>query len=113
MNFIDLKKQYEILKKEIDLSIHNVLNDGNYIQGKQVKELEKLLANYVGADCVTCANGTDALLVALRALGVTSGDEVIVPSFTWVSTAEVVKLVNATPIYADIDEDIYNVYGKQ
>lgn len=109
MNFIDLKKQYEILKKEIDLSIHNVLNEGNYIQGKQVKELENLLANYVGADCVTCANGTDALLVALRALGVTSGDEVIVPSFTWVSTAEVVKLVNATPIYADIDEDTFNI----
>tara|TARA_B100000963_G_scaffold361389_1_gene396485 strand:+ start:11081 stop:12187 length:1107 start_codon:yes stop_codon:yes gene_type:complete len=109
MNFIDLKKQYEILKKEIDSSIHNVLKDGNFIQGKQVKELEKLLSDYVGAKCVTCANGTDALLVALRALGITRGDEVIVPSFTWVSTAEVVKLVDATPIYADIDEDTFNI----
>lgn len=109
MHFIDLNKQYEILKNEIDSSIQEVLKDGGFIQGRQVKELEKLLGNFVGAKCVSCANGTDALFVALRALGIKKGDEVIVPSFTWVSTAEVVKLVDATPIFADIEEKTFNI----
>lgn len=103
MQFIDLKQQYDLIKDKINESINNVINEANFIQGKEVKELEDNLRDYVGAKCITCANGTDALLIALRALGVKAGDEIIVPSFTWVSTAEVVKLLDAIPVFAEVD----------
>ena len=104
MQFIDLIAQYKTIKEQIDNSISSVLNNANYIQGDEVRHLESVLSDYVGSKCITCANGTDALYIALRALGVSDGDEVIVPSFTWVSTAEVVKLLNAIPIFAEIDQ---------
>ena len=78
MQFIDLKQQYDLIKDKINESINNVINEANFIQGKEVKELEDNLRDYVGAKCITCANGTDALLIALRALGVKAGDEIIV-----------------------------------
>lgn len=112
MQFIDLKKQYSLIKSKIDKSVENVIENGNFIQGEEVKTLESKLSEYVGTNCVTCANGTDALYIALRALGVKAGDEIIVPSFTWISTAGVVKLLDAIPIFADIEEDTFNISVK-
>lgn len=112
MQFIDLKQQYSLIKSNIDKSIENVIKNGNFIQGEEVKTLESKLSEYVGTNCVSCANGTDALYIALRALGVKAGDEVIVPSFTWISTAGVVKLLDAIPIFADVEEDTFNISVK-
>ena len=110
MEFIDLKKQYEVLKDKIDNNILKVLHDGKYIMGDEVKELEKRLADYVGVKyCATCANGTDALQIALMCYGVKPGDCVFVPSFTFFSTAEIVSLLGATPIFVDVDERTFNM----
>lgn len=110
MEFIDLKKQYEILKQEIDANIQAVLDDGHYIMGAAVSELEKELADYIGAKhCITCANGTDALSLALMAWDIKSGDAVFVPSFTFYATAEVVSLIGATPIFIDSDPRTFNI----
>lgn len=110
MEFIDLKKQYEVLKDNIDKNILKVLHDGKYIMGDEVKELEANLANYVGVKyCATCANGTDALQIALMCYGIKPGDCVFVPSFTFFSTAEIVSLLGATPIFVDVDERTFNM----
>ncbi len=110
MEFIDLKKQYEILKQEIDANIQAVLDDGHYIMGAAVSELEKELADYIGVKhCITCANGTDALSLALMAWGIKSGDAIFVPSFTFYATAEVVSLIGATPIFIDSDPRTFNI----
>ena len=110
MEFIDLKAQYKKLKNEIDGNISKVLDDGHYIMGDEVKELEKQLAEYVGVKyCVTCSDGTDALSLAMMALDVKQGDAVFVPSFTFYSTAEVVSARNATPIFIDSDERTFNI----
>jgi UDP-2-acetamido-2-deoxy-ribo-hexuluronate aminotransferase len=110
MEFIDLKSQYQRLKKEIDAGIQRVLDHGQYILGPEVHELEEKLASYVGAKCcITCANGTDALQIAQMALGIGPGDEVITPGFTYIATAETVALLGATPIYVDIDPLTYNL----
>lgn len=110
MEFIDLKKQYEILKQEIDANIQAVLDDGHYIMGAAVSELEKELADYIGVrHCITCANGTDALSLALMAWDIKSGDAVFVPSFTFYATAEVVSLIGATPIFIDSDPRTFNI----
>ena len=110
MQFIDLKKQYEVLKEEIDSNIQECLNEGNYIMGSHVKRLEKELAEYVGRKhCISCANGTDALSLVLMARGVKEGDAVFVPSFTFYSTSEVVSLLNAEPIFVDVDERTFNI----
>ena len=104
MELIDLQKQYRELEREINARIKNVLEHGKYIMGPEVQQLEKELCDYTGAKyCLTCANGTDALQMALMALGIGPGDVVFVPSFTFMSTAEVVSLVGATPVFADID----------
>lgn len=114
MEFIDLKAQYQALKKDIDAGIQEVLENGNYILGQPVKELEKELAEYVGVKyCATCANGTDALQIALMVLDIQKGDAVFVPSFTFYSTAEVVSLVGATPIFVDVDERTFNLDIKK
>jgi len=114
MEFIDLKAQYQALKKDIDEGIAEVLNQGNYILGQPVKELEKELAEYVGVKyCATCANGTDALQIALMVFDIQKGDAVFVPSFTFYSTAEVVSLVGATPIFVDVDERTFNLDIKK
>jgi UDP-2-acetamido-2-deoxy-ribo-hexuluronate aminotransferase len=110
MQFIDLQKQYRQLKNEIDESICNVLNSSNYIMGKQVSELEENLAEYVGMKhCITCGNGTDALILALKAYNIKQGDAVFVPTFTFYATAEAVSICGATPIFVDIEKDTFNM----
>jgi len=109
MEFIDLKKQYLGIKGAVDSRIESVINNANYIQGKEVEELEGELSNFIGSHCTSVANGTDALYISLVALDIKAGDEIIVPSFTWVSTVQVVKQVGAVPVYVDIDIDTFNL----
>lgn len=110
MEFIDLKSQYQRLKPQIDAAIQRVLEHGQYILGPEVAELEEKLAAYTGAKyCITVANGTDALQIALMTLGVGPGDEVITPGFTYIATAETVALLRAKPVYVDIDARTYNL----
>lgn len=110
MQFIDLKEQYRKYKVEIDAKIFSVLDHGQFIMGSEVAELEKVLADYVGcAHCMTVASGTDSLEIALRALEIGPGDEVITVPFTWISTAEVIMLVGATPVFVDINPIDFNL----
>jgi dTDP-4-amino-4,6-dideoxygalactose transaminase len=110
MQFRDLKKQYEILKKDMDAAMIEVATSGAYIMGKPVKELETELAGYVGVKhCISCANGTDALSLALKVWGIGKGDAVFVPDFTFFSSAEVISLEGATPVFVDVDRDTFNM----
>ena len=108
--FIDLKTPYRALRESIDARMKAVLEHGQYILGPEVLELEERLARYTGAaHCVTCASGTEALLIALMALDVKAGDEVITTPFTFVATAEVVVLAGATPVFVDVEPDTCNI----
>lgn len=110
MQFIDLKVQYSTIKEDIDKRINTVLTHGQYILGPEVSELEEKLASYVGVKhCIGVASGTDALLMALMALGVGHGDEVITTPFSFIATVEVIKLLGAKPVYVDIKPDTYNI----
>lgn len=110
MQFRDLKKQYEVLKTDIDAGIAEVIEDSAFISGKKVAELEKKLADYVGVKhCITCANGTDALSLALMAWGIGEGDCVFVPNFTFFASAETVAARGATPIFVDVDKATFNI----
>lgn len=110
MQFRDLKSQYQALKSDVDQAIQTVLNEGSFIMGRQVSELEHDLAAYVGVkNCIACANGTDALSLALMAWGIKARDAVFVPDFTFFATGEVVSLVGATPIFVDVDAITYNM----
>lgn len=110
MDFIDLKSQQARIKDRIDAGIASVLAHGQYILGPEVAELEEKLAAYTGAThCISCANGTDALQIALMALGVGPGDEVITPGFTYIATAEAAAVLGAKPVYVDIDPRTYNL----
>ena len=110
MEFIDLKSQYQRLKPQIDAAIQRVMEHGQFILGPEVAELEEKLVAYTGAKyCISVANGTDALQIALMALGVGPGDEVITPGFTYIATAETVALLRAKPVYVDIDARTYNL----
>lgn len=110
MPFIDLKTQYKKLKNKIDSRILNVLEHGQYVMGPEIVELENLLAKFTGAKhCIAVSSGTDAQMMALMALGLGPGDEVIIPDFSFFATAEVVLLVGATPVFVDIDEKTYNL----
>jgi UDP-2-acetamido-2-deoxy-ribo-hexuluronate aminotransferase len=110
MEFIDLKSQYQRLKPQIDAAIQRVLDHGQFILGPEVAELEEKLVAYTGAKyCISVANGTDALQIALMALGVGPGDEVVTPGFTYIATAETVALLGAKPVYVDIDARTYNL----
>ena len=110
MQFRDIKKQYQVLKSDIDKAILDVAASGTYIMGPQVKELERQLAGYVGTKhCISCASGTDALTLALKALGVKRGDAVFVPDFTFFSSAEAVSLEGATPVFVDVDRKTFNI----
>ncbi len=110
MQFRDLKSQYWALKKEMDLAIGQVLDSSDYIAGDQIGELEQELAEYVGVKhCITCGNGTDALTLALKAWGIREGDAVFVPDHTFFSSAESVSFVGATPVFADVLEDTFNL----
>jgi UDP-2-acetamido-2-deoxy-ribo-hexuluronate aminotransferase len=110
MEFIDLKEQYRRYQTEIDGRIHRVLAHGHFIMGSEVGELEQALASYVGVKhCITVSSGTTSLEIALRALGIGPGDEVITVPFTWISTAEVIGLVGARPVFVDIEPGTYNI----
>tara|TARA_Y100001970_G_scaffold52859_1_gene66885 strand:+ start:3157 stop:4269 length:1113 start_codon:yes stop_codon:yes gene_type:complete len=109
INFIDLKKQYLKNKEAIDSALNKVLEDTNFILGNQVSEFEKISGEYVGSKCIGVANGTDALFIALKAIGIGEGDEVITPSFTWVSTVETIKMTGAKPLYVDIKSNDFNL----
>jgi len=110
MQFIDLKSQYIHLKSKIDSRIQAVLDHGIYIMGPEVKELEDRLADYVGVKhAVSCANGTDALTLALMVLGVTRGDAVFCPTFTFFATGESIALSGATPVFVDSNVDTFNI----
>jgi UDP-2-acetamido-2-deoxy-ribo-hexuluronate aminotransferase len=110
IQFIDLKAQYRVLKTSIDRRIQKVLDHGQYIMGPEVAELEQKLADYIGVKhCITAASGTEALLIALMALGIKPGDEVITTPFTFVATAEVIVLLGAIPVFVDIEPDTGNI----
>jgi len=110
MEFIDLKTQYRQFQAEIDQRLNRVLEHGHFIMGPEIAELEQTLAKYVGvSSCITVASGTVSLEIALRALGIGPGDEVITVPFTWISTAEVILLVGATPVFVDIEPQTYNL----
>ena len=113
MHFIDLEAQYKHLKQKIDKRIQAVLDHGNYIMGPEVEELEQKLAEYVGVKhCISCANGTDALQLAMMVLDIKPGDAVFCPTFTFFATAEVVAYAGATPVFVDSDERTFNICPK-
>lgn len=110
MEFRDLKKQYQVLKEQVDKAMTDVAASSAYIMGKQVKELETSLAEYVGVKhCITCANGTDALTMALMAWNIGEGDAIFVPDFTFFASGEVVSYEGATPIFIDVNVDTFNI----
>lgn len=110
MEFRDLKTQYLLLQDQMDKAVTKVLSDGRFIGGSPVTELESRLAEYVGVrHCITCANGTDALQLALMVWGIGPGDAVFVPDFTFFSTGEVVAALGATPVFVDVLEDTFNM----
>ncbi|MCH2533958.1 MAG: DegT/DnrJ/EryC1/StrS family aminotransferase [Bdellovibrionales bacterium] len=108
--FVDLKPQYEDLKVEINKNIQNVLNHGMFVLGPEVKECEEKLATFTGVKhAVTCSNGTVALSLALMAIGIKPGDEIITTSFSFIATAEVIVSAGATPVFVDVDPVTYNI----
>lgn len=110
MQFRDLPRQYEALKDKIDAAMIRVAASAHFISGPEVKELEKQLAEYVGVKhCISCANGTDAISIALRAWGVGKGDAVFVPDFTFFSSGECPADEGATPVFVDVDPETYNM----
>ncbi len=110
IQMVDLKAQYLKIKNEVDKAVINTIESGAFINGPQVKAFKANLENYLDVNAVIpCANGTDALQIALMALGLKPGDEVIVPSFTYVATAEVIALLRLTPVMIDVDPDTFNV----
>lgn len=118
MQFIDIKAIHAHSAAQIDAAVAKVFEQGRYINGPEVYELEATLGAFLGAPgqplhCIAVASGTMALEVALRALGIGPGDEVITTPFTWISTAETIALVGATPVFADIEADTYNINPKE
>ncbi|MBP3356887.1 MAG: DegT/DnrJ/EryC1/StrS family aminotransferase [Rikenellaceae bacterium] len=110
MQFRDLKQQYQVLKAGMDKAILDAAASGAHIMGPQVQELEKQLADYVGTGhCISCASGTDALTLALKAWDIKRGDAVFVPDFTFFSSAEAVSLEGATPVFVDVDRETFNI----
>lgn len=108
--FIDLKAQYAVLKQAVDARIQQVLDHGQYIMGPEVRELETRLETFTEAKhCITVASGTEALLIALMALDIGPGDEVITTPFTFIATAEVIVLLGATPVFVDVEPDTCNI----
>lgn len=110
MPFIDLKPQYQALKSEIDSSIQRILDHGQFIMGPEVAECEQALAKFVGAKhAITCSNGSDALQMAMMALDIGPGDEVITTAFSFIATAEMIIMAGAKPVMVDISPDTYNI----
>src|SRR5215213_8687534 len=110
IQMVDLQGQYEKIKSEIDEAVLACVASTAYINGKEVQSFQKNLENYLGVrHVIPCANGTDALQIAMMALGLKEGDEVIVPSFTYVATAEVIALLKLQPVMVEVDADTFNV----
>lgn len=110
---VDLKSQYEKIKNEIDAAVINCISSTAYINGPQVKEFQQNLENYLNIKhVIPCANGTDALQIAMMALDLKEGDEIIVPSFTFIATAEVVSLLKLTPVMVEVDENTFNITAE-
>jgi UDP-2-acetamido-2-deoxy-ribo-hexuluronate aminotransferase len=109
IQFANLQAQYQKHKTEIDEAIQGVLDSAAFIMGPAVHELEKKLAEYTGSYAITCANGTDALQIAMLAIDIKPGDEVITTPFTFIATAEMIAAVGAIPVFVDINEDDYNI----
>jgi UDP-2-acetamido-2-deoxy-ribo-hexuluronate aminotransferase len=110
IDFAKLQYQYQLYKTEIDEAIHTVLDKSNYIMGEEVYALEENLQQFTGAKhAITCSSGTDALLLAMMALDIKPGDEIITTPFTFIATAETIAFLGAVPIFVDIDEKTYNI----
>jgi len=114
MQFIDLAFQQKRIRSQLEKSILGVLDHGQYIMGPEIKKLEKQLAEFTGVkNAISCASGTDALLLALMAYGVGPGDAILTSPFTFIATAEVIQLIGATPVFVDIDPASFNIDPKQ
>jgi dTDP-4-amino-4,6-dideoxygalactose transaminase len=110
IQMVDLSRQYAPIKSEVNRAIQQVLNDTNFIQGTPVRQFEENLSEWLGAKhVISCANGTDALQLALMALGLKPGDEVLIPTFTYVATAEVIALLGLSPVLVDVDSQTFNI----
>jgi UDP-2-acetamido-2-deoxy-ribo-hexuluronate aminotransferase len=110
LQMVDLKRQYEKIKPEIDQAIADVINSTAFINGKAVQEFTVALQNYLQVDhVIPCANGTDALQIAMMALGLQAGDEIITPSFTYIATVEVMALLGLKPVFVDVDKDTFTM----
>ena len=110
MQFVNLKKQYKKLESDINERIKAVLEHGQFIMGPEIEELEKKLSKFSDSKhCLSCSSGTDALLISLLAQGVSNGDKVITTPFTYIATAEVIKLIGAIPVFVDIDPRTFNI----
>jgi dTDP-4-amino-4,6-dideoxygalactose transaminase len=113
IQMVDLKSQYQAMQDEIDAAVIDVVRSGAFINGPEVKKFQAGLETFLGAKhVIPCANGTDALQIALMALGLKPGDEVIVPAFTYVSSAEVIALLQLNPVMVDVDPDTFNVTAE-
>ena len=114
IDFIDLKAQQDLIRNKIEARINTVLDHGKYIMGPEVKELEEKLNEFVGSKyCVSCASGTDALLMALMTYNVGPGDLIFTTPFTFIATAEVISLLGATPVFVDIEPDTFNIDAQK
>ncbi len=110
IDFAKLQYQYQLYKEEIDEAIHTVLDKSNYIMGEEVTQLERALEAFTGVNhAITCSSGTDALLLAMMALDIKTGDEIITTPFTFIATAETIAFLGAVPVFVDIDEKTYNI----
>ena len=110
IDFANLQLQYQTYKKKIDLNLQLVLKKSNFILGEEVNILEQELEKFTGAKyAITCSSGTDALLLALMALNINPGDEIITTPYTWISTGEMIVLLKAKPVFVDIETDTYNI----
>jgi dTDP-4-amino-4,6-dideoxygalactose transaminase len=108
--FVDLKAQYDTIKPKIDQAITGVVNNASFVGGSKVDEFEDNFAEFIGVDkAISCANGTDAIEIALEALGVGSGDEVLVPAYSWISPASAVRRIGAEPLFVDVHPDFYTI----
>ncbi|TAL68371.1 MAG: DegT/DnrJ/EryC1/StrS family aminotransferase [Bacteroidetes bacterium] len=114
IKFVDLSKQYDSIKSEIDDAISSVISETEFVGGKNVRSFADEFAKYLGIKhCITCANGTDAIEIALKSLGIGKGDEVIVPSHTWISTSEAVTMTGAKPVFVDTLSYYYTINPRE